>query len=55
MRKITVSAIQMSVPDTPEKSIRKAEELVREAAAKGANVILLPELFENWYFCQERR
>ena len=45
----------MSVPDTPEKSIRKAEELVREAAAKGANVILLPELFENWYFCQERR
>ena len=55
MRKITVAAVQMSIPETPEKSIEKADGLVREAAAKGANVILLPELFENWYFCQERR
>ena len=55
MRNITVAAIQMSIPETPEKSIEKAEKLVREAAGKGANVILLPELFENWYFCQERR
>lgn len=55
MRNITVAAIQMSVPETPEKSIAKAEKLVRQAAAGGANIILLPELFENWYFCQERR
>lgn len=55
MRNITVAAIQMSVPETPEKSIAKAEKLVRQAAAGGANVILLPELFENMYFCQERR
>lgn len=55
MRNITVAAIQMSMPETPEKSIAKAEKLVRQAAAGGANVILLPELFENWYFCQERR
>jgi len=55
MRNITVAAIQMSVPETQEKSIAKAEKLVRQAAAGGANVILLPELFENWYFCQERR
>lgn len=55
MRNVTVAAIQMSIPETPEKSIEKAEKLVREAAAEGANVILLPELFENWYFCQERR
>lgn len=55
MRNITVAAIQMSVPETPEKSIAKAEKLVRQAAAGGANVILLPELFENWYFCQELR
>ena len=55
MRNITVAAIQMSVPETPEKSIAKAEKLVRQAAAGGANVILMPELFENWYFCQERR
>ena len=55
MRNVTVAAIQMSIPGTPEKSVEKAENLVRKAAAEGANVILLPELFENWYFCQERR
>lgn len=55
MRNVTVAAIQMSVPDSPEKSLEKAEMLVRKAAAEGAQVILLPELFENWYFCQERR
>ncbi len=55
MRNITASAIQMSVPDSPEKSIEKAEELVRQAASQGADIILLPELFENRYFCQERR
>lgn len=55
MRKIKVAAVQMSIPDTVEKSIEKADKLVREAAGKGANVILLPELFENLYFCQERK
>ncbi|MCH5206225.1 MAG: N-carbamoylputrescine amidase [Oscillospiraceae bacterium] len=55
MKKITVAAIQMSIPETREQSIEKAEQLVREAASKGANVILLPELFETKYFCQERR
>lgn len=55
MRNVTVAAIQMSIPEMPEKSVEKAEKLVRKAAAEGANVILLPELFENWYFCQERR
>ena len=41
MRNVTVAAIQMSIPETPEKSVEKAEKLVREAAAEGANVILL--------------
>ena len=36
-------------------NIKKADKLVREAAAKGAQIILLPELFERQYFCQERR
>lgn len=36
------------------KNIKRAEELVREAAKKGANIILLPELFELPYFCQEK-
>ncbi len=38
-----------------EKNIQNALAKVSEAAEKGANIILLPELFERNYFCQERR
>ncbi len=38
-----------------EKNIKKADRLVRKAAAQGAQIILLSELFERQYFCQERR
>ncbi len=55
MRKVTVAAVQMQCDRSREKNIKKAEEMVRKAAEKGANVILLPELFENLYFCQEKR
>lgn len=44
----------MSCTGNVQENIEKAERLVREAAADGAQIILLPELFENWYFCQER-
>ena len=55
MRKVTVAAVQMAcVPDAAENR-RTAETMVRRAAADGAQIILLPELFENPYFCQERR
>ena len=37
-----------------EENITEAEARIREAAAQGAQIILLPELFENRYFCQER-
>lgn len=55
MRKVTAAAIQMSVPETREQALDKAEALVRKAADGGAKIILLPELFETKYFCQERR
>ncbi len=55
MRKITAAAVQMSVPETREQSIEKAEGFVRQAASRGAGIVLLPELFETRYFCQERR
>ena len=55
MRKLTVAAVQMSCSVNPEESIKKAEGLVMEAVNKGAKLILLPELFERQYFCQERR
>ena len=46
--KVTVAAIQMTY------GLEEACEKVREAASQGAQIILLPELFENWYFCQEK-
>ena len=55
MRKITVAAIQMQCSTVVEENLKKAEKMVREAAVKGAQVILLPELFEREYFCQQKR
>ena len=55
MRNITVAAIQMQCSPSVEENIAKADRMVRKAAANGANVILLPELFERPYFCQERQ
>lgn len=55
MRNVKVAAVQMSLGTDVQQNINKADEKVREAALKGANVILLSELFERQYFCQERR
>ena len=55
MRKVKVAAVQMRCAATVEENLRHVEELVREAAANGAKLILLPELWERPYFCQERR
>ena len=48
MSKVTVAAVQMTY------GLETAVQKVEEAAAQGAQIILLPELFENWYFCQEK-
>ncbi len=55
MANVKVAAIQMSCSRDLQENIDKAERLVREAASGGAQIILLPELFERQYFCQERR
>jgi N-carbamoylputrescine amidase len=53
-RPVTVAAIQMACDwDTPG-NIARAERLVRRAAAAGAQIILLPELFTTPYFCIEQ-
>ena len=54
MKTVKVAAVQMAMHCNPEDNIFTAENLVRQAAAAGANIILLPELFETKYFCQER-
>ena len=55
MRKVTAAAIQLSCTRDVKENIDHADKLVREAAGNGANIVLLPELFERQYFCQERR
>jgi N-carbamoylputrescine amidase len=53
-RPLTLAAIQMSCSWDSDDNRARAERLVREAAARGAQVILLPELFETPYFCIEQ-
>ncbi|MCD8081963.1 MAG: N-carbamoylputrescine amidase, partial [Clostridiales bacterium] len=52
MRKVKVAATQMSCSWNREEVLSRAESLLRGAAAKGAQIILLQELFETPYFCQ---
>lgn len=55
MRKVKVAALQFSCSKDVQENINKAEKMVKEAADNDANIILLPELFERQYFCQEKR
>jgi len=50
---VKVAAIQMSMSEDKSANVDKAKKLVREAAQNGANIILLPELFEGLYFCKD--
>jgi N-carbamoylputrescine amidase len=55
MPKVKLAVVQMSCTADLADNLAKAERLVREAAASGANIILLPELFEYLYFPQQER
>lgn len=55
MRTVTVAATQMSVSWDRQDALDKAEQLVRDAHAAGADIILLQELFETPYFCQKHQ
>ena len=52
MRKVKVAVTQMSCSWNPEETLAKADRLIRQAAERGAKIILLQELFETPYFCQ---
>ncbi|XP_027083470.1 N-carbamoylputrescine amidase [Coffea arabica] len=54
-RVVTVSALQFSCTDDVSTNVATAERLVRAAYQKGANIILIQELFEGYYFCQAQR
>ena len=50
-----IGLVQMSCSLDPNENLAKAEWKVREAAATGAQVICLPELFRSQYFCREEK
>lgn len=52
---VKVAAIQMQCDKDININLNKAEKMIREAAKQQAQIILLPELFEREYFCQQRR
>ena len=54
MSKLCVAATQMTCSWDLPTNLERAEKLIREAAASGARVILIQELFETPYFCIEQ-
>ncbi len=50
---VKVAAIQMRMGDDKQANVSKAESMVRQAHKNGAQIILLPELFEGLYFCKD--
>jgi N-carbamoylputrescine amidase len=53
-REVTVAATQFACEWNVDANIAAAERLVRQAASKGARIILIQELFETPYFCIEQ-
>jgi len=50
--KFIVGLVQMACGPDPAENLQKALTRIADAAAKGANVVCLPELFQTQYFCQ---
>ena len=53
MNKINLAITQMACSWDRQENIDNAIDMVREAAAAGANIVLLQELFETPYFCKD--
>lgn len=53
MAKVKVGLVQMSCTQSKEENLQKAIQKIREAAAKGAQIVCLQELFTSLYFCDE--
>lgn len=50
----TIGLVQMSMSDDAEANLDKALRMIDDAAKKGANIVVLPELFLGPYFCQKK-
>ncbi len=55
MRNVTVAATQMACSWDRDANVARAEKLIREAAGRGANIVLIQELFETPYFCKDHQ
>jgi N-carbamoylputrescine amidase len=51
-RPLKVGLVQMSMAESPAENLTRAVEGVRDAAGRGAQLVVLPELFRSRYFCQ---
>ena len=51
--KFRIGLVQMKCSLDPEENLAKAEDRCRQAAARGAQIVCLPELFRSQYFCRE--
>ena len=51
MSKVKVGMVQMTCTANKQENLDKAIAQVREAAAKGAQIVCLQELFTSLYFC----
>ena len=54
MVEVVVAVMQMSCVSESDRNVEKAEKLIREAAEKGAQIVLPQELFQALYFCQDQ-
>src|SRR5579862_3172135 len=55
MATVTVAALQAALSDDTAANVAKVTAMVRDAAARGAQIILPSELFEGHYFCRTQR
>jgi N-carbamoylputrescine amidase len=53
-RTVTVAVVQFASTWDKPANIAKAKDMVRVAASRGANIVVLPELFATPYFCQDQ-
>jgi len=51
-RSVRIALVQMVCREDPSLNLRRALEMIEDAAGQGAQVVCLPELFRNRYFCQ---
>ncbi len=52
VKPLAVGLVQMAMSESPDENVSRAEGFIRDAAAKGAKLVVLPELFRSRYFCQ---